>query len=82
MKCKFLAVLVFFVWFIGVIFFVGCSVNKRSISLPKESFAEKEYSEYLRQGDIYFSKMHLYGWRKAEEFYHKAYELKKLSHKN
>lgn len=63
---------------IGFIFFTGCTarrsgLEKKSLQPP---FPSPEYQELIHQGDLYFSKMHLYGWRQAEAFYKKAYEMK------
>ena len=55
---------------------MGCKVKKEIITQPGPVFPVEEYQELIRQGDVYFSQMHLYGWRKAEEFYSKAYEMK------
>jgi ankyrin repeat protein/tetratricopeptide (TPR) repeat protein len=63
---------------IGFIYLTGCTarrsgLEKKSLQPP---FPSPEYQELIHQGDLYFSKMHLYGWRQAEVFYKKAYEMK------
>jgi ankyrin repeat protein/tetratricopeptide (TPR) repeat protein len=49
----------------------GCAVK------TEPPFPQKEYDEFIAQGDARFAKMHLYAWRKADEWYAKAYEMNK-----
>ncbi|NIM10787.1 MAG: hypothetical protein GTO45_02270 [Candidatus Aminicenantes bacterium] len=59
---------------------INCTAKKTTIKQPEQVqpvFPREKYQELIHQGDAYFSKLHLYGWRKAEEFYSKAYEMKK-----
>lgn len=63
---------------IGFIYLTGCiarrsGFEKKSLQPP---FSSQEYQALIHQGDYYFSRMHLYGWRQAEAFYKKAYEMK------
>jgi ankyrin repeat protein len=66
--------------FIVIFSLINCTAKKRNIKQPeqlKPVFNQEKYQELIHQGDTCFSKLHLYSWRKAEEFYSKAYEMKK-----
>lgn len=54
---------------------VGCMAGPRVKSAPGPSFSQEQYLELSRKGDESFSLMHLYGWRRAEEYYEKAYGM-------
>lgn len=62
-----------------LIYIIGCTAKKEAIQQkpPQTVFPQEKYQELIRQGDDYFSKMHLYSWRQADEYYAKAYEMKK-----
>ena len=51
---------------IGALLAIIFLSKKETEKLP---YMEKDYQALKKQGDFYFSKMHLFGWRKAEEFY-------------
>ncbi len=53
---------------------LGCTGGKKTAVTP--GFQQQEYQQLIETGDRYFSSMHLTGWRKAEEFYYKAYQIK------
>lgn len=61
--------------------FGGCAGKQETVKIkpaePVKVFSQQEYDGLIGKGDSFFSKMHLYGWRKADEFYAKAYEMKK-----
>jgi ankyrin repeat protein/Tfp pilus assembly protein PilF len=66
--------------FLVALSLIGCTAKKRTVKQPEQVqpvFPREKYQDLIRQGDTYFSKLHLYGWRKAEEFYGSAYEMKK-----
>jgi ankyrin repeat protein/tetratricopeptide (TPR) repeat protein len=58
--------------------FSGCGPKETAVDTePKRpTFSQQEYLELIRKGDENFSLMHLYGWRKAGNFYAEAYRLK------
>jgi tetratricopeptide (TPR) repeat protein len=53
----------------------GCRAKPAPVASPAAPRANAMAAEYLVQGDAQFQKAHLYGWRKAEEAYRRAYEL-------
>jgi ankyrin repeat protein/tetratricopeptide (TPR) repeat protein len=57
-----------------LIFFTGDKRIDRESKLP---FSAGKYEQLIRQGDRDFNRMHLLGWRKAEESYHTASRMKK-----
>jgi ankyrin repeat protein len=66
--------------FLVVFSLMNCTTKKGTIKQPEHVqpvFPQEKYQELIRQGNDYFSLLHLYGWRKAEEYYSKAYEMKK-----
>ncbi|MCP5049872.1 MAG: hypothetical protein GY940_22070 [bacterium] len=73
-----------------ILVFVGLSVliflpsspssssnHKSHNALPDLPYSAGKYRELMKQGDLYFSKMHLWGWREAETNYNTAYRMKK-----
>lgn len=61
---------------LSILYFTGCPAGKETVK-TEPPFPQREYDETVLRGDAYFNKMHLHGWRKADEFYSKAYEIKK-----
>ncbi|MCP4150620.1 MAG: hypothetical protein GY757_22935 [bacterium] len=59
-----------------MLFFInGCTGSKEVATEP--GFSQQEYDTLISEGDDSFSKMHLYAWRKADESYQKAYDMKR-----
>ncbi len=57
----------------------GCATQKDIRQQPKPMLSQTEFQEIIAQGDTFFAQMHLYGWRKAAEYYRNAYALKKTT---
>ena len=53
----------------------GCRTKPATLASPASPSAEALAAEQLAQGDAHFEEAHLYGWRRAEGAYRRAYEL-------
>src|SRR5438093_7956217 len=54
---------------------LSCRAKPKIVRTPVPAAPDARIEEYIKQGDAHFLDFHLYGWRIAETFYKKAFEL-------
>src|SRR5436190_10076809 len=54
---------------------MSCRAKPKIVKASVPAAPDPRIEEYIKQGDEHFLDFHLYGWRKAENFYKKAFEL-------
>jgi len=70
------------IFILFILFFYSCSANRVEVKQVeskkgKKLFLERKYLEFVKKGDYYFQREHLFGWRKAIDYYLEAFKIKK-----